>query len=77
MERLVSYVEELGDDVKNHPVLIGNADAPEIAEEIGAMLKEKFGDDLMIEYISVNPTAGSHCGPDTVGVGFRSKARSL
>lgn len=77
MERLVSYVEQLGDDVKNHRILIGNADAEDIAHEIGDMLKERFGDDLMIEYVSVNPTAGSHCGPDTVGLGFHSKARSL
>lgn len=77
MERLISYVEELGDDVKNHRILIGNADAVDIAEEIGAMLKEKYSDDLMIEYVSVNPTAGSHCGPDTVGLGFHAKRRSL
>ena len=77
MERLVSFVDELGDDVKNHRILIGNADALDIAEEIGAMLKEKYGDDLMIEYVSVNPTAGSHCGPDTVGLGFHAKRRSL
>lgn len=76
MERLISFVDQLGDDVKNHRILIGNADAPDIAEEIGAMLKEKYGDDLMIQYVSVNPTAGSHCGPDTVGLGFHSKARS-
>ena len=77
MERLVSYVEQLGDDVKNHRILIGNADAEDIAHEIGDMLKERFGDDLMIEYVSVNPTAGSHCGPNTVGIGFHSKARSI
>ena len=76
MERLISFVDQLGDDVKNHRILIGNADAPDIAEEIGAMLREKYGDDLMIQYVSVNPTAGSHCGPDTVGLGFHSKARS-
>ena len=77
MERLLSIVEELGDDVKNHRILIGSADATDIAEEIGAMLKERFGDGLKIEYAAVNPTAGSHCGPDTVGVAFHSKGRSL
>lgn len=77
MERLLSIVEELGDDVKNHRILIGNADAADIAEEIGKMLKERFGDGLKIEYIAVNPTAGSHCGPNTVGLAFHSKGRSL
>ena len=77
MERLVSYVEELGDDIENHRIIIGNTDAIEIAEEIGAMLKERFGDQLRIEYADVNPTAGSHCGPDTVGVCFHAKRRSV
>ncbi len=77
IERLISFVEELGDDVKSHRILIGSADAPDIAEEIGELLKERLGDGLDIQYVTVNPTAGSHCGPDTVGVGFHAKRRSL
>lgn len=77
MERLVSYVEQLGEDVKSHRVLIGNSDARDIAEEIGRMLRERFGDDLNIVYADVNPTAGSHCGPNTVGVCFHAKRKSL
>lgn len=72
VERLVKYVEELGDDVKNHRIVIGNADARELADEVAALLKQKFGDDLNIEFVEVNPTAGSHCGPDTVGVTFHA-----
>lgn len=72
VERLVKYVEELGDDVKNHRVVIGNADAKELADEVAALLRQKFGDDLNIEFVEVNPTAGSHCGPDTVGVTFHA-----
>ena len=77
MERLVKTVGELGEDVKAHRVLIGNADCPEIAGEIEKMLKERFGDDLRTEIVSVNPTAGSHCGPNTAGVCFHAKRRSL
>lgn len=72
VERLVKYVEELGDDVKNHRIVIGNADAKELADEVAALLRQKFGDDLNIEFVEVNPTAGSHCGPDTVGVTFHA-----
>lgn len=75
LERLLSYVEELGDDIKNHYIFIGHSDCADIAEELGAMMKEKFGDDLKIEYSVVNPTAGSHCGPDGVGVCFHAKHR--
>ena len=75
MEHLVSVVEELGEDLKNHRMIIGHTDALELAEEVGDMLKEKFGDDLNIEYVVTNPTAGSHCGPNGVGVCFHAKHR--
>lgn len=75
MEKLVSLVGELGEDIKAHRVIVGHTDAPEIAAEVGGMLKEKFGDDLNIEYVVTNPTAGSHCGPNGVGVCFHAKHR--
>ncbi|MBQ7669801.1 MAG: DegV family protein [Clostridia bacterium] len=74
LERLVSYVEELGDNIADHRVLIGSADSKDIADELAGMLKERFGE-LNIEYFDVNPTAGSHCGPNTVGVSFHAKHR--
>ena len=37
--------------------------------------KEKYGKDLDIEVTTVNPTIGSHCGPDAVGVAFYAKHR--
>ena len=75
MERIVQYVEDLGDDIKAHPIVIGHTDAPDIAAEVLAMLREKFGDDLEAEIIAVNPTAGSHCGPDGVGISFHAVHR--
>ena len=77
MERLISYVDALGEDLKDHRVLIGHSDSLDIAEEIERMLKEKYGDDLRTLIVDVNPTAGSHCGPNTVGVCFHGKRRSL
>lgn len=74
LARLVSYVEELGDNVKDHKVIIGHTDAYETAEEIRDMLIGKFGE-LDCEIVSVNPTAGSHCGPNCVGVSFHAKHR--
>ena len=75
MERLVSQVEELGDDIKAHRFYVGHTDAPELAQEVGRMLKEHFGADLDIEYVVCNPTAGSHSGPNGVGVCFHAKHR--
>lgn len=75
LSRLLSYVEELGEDVKSHPVIIGHTDAEEAALELGKMLTEKLGEDLKIEYVYVNPTAGSHCGPDAIGICFHAVHR--
>ncbi len=74
MERLVDTVAEIGDEIAKYRICIGHTDAPEIAQEIGKMMCERFGT-LDIEYVYVNPTAGSHCGPNGVGVAFHSKHR--
>jgi len=75
MEKLINYVEEYGDDIKNHRFIVGHTDAPELAEELAGMLHKRFGDDLEIEFVCTNPTAGSHCGPNGVGLAFHSKGR--
>ena len=54
---------------------IAHTDALDIAEEFGEMMKVQFGKDLQIEYEVVNPTAGSHCGPNAMGVTFHAKHR--
>ena len=77
MERLIAFVEALGEDLKDHRVLVGSSDSKEIADEFIKMLKDRFGDDLRIEYYEVNPTAGSHCGPNTLGVCFHARSKSL
>lgn len=76
MDRLVKVVEALGDDIKNHHFIIGHTDAPELAAELKDMLHKRFGDDLLIETVVTNPTAGSHCGPNGVGVSFHAKSRT-
>ena len=61
--------------MKNHRILIGHSDAPELVEEFTAALKAKFGDDIQYEVVMVNPTAGSHCGPNGLGICFHAKHR--
>ncbi len=72
---LVDYVIALQEDIKSHRVIIGHADALDLALALESKLKEVFGQDLNTEIVVVNPTAGSHCGPDTVGVCFYAKHR--
>jgi DegV family protein with EDD domain len=71
MKTLVDKVAELGDEIEKHRICIGHTDAPEIAKEVGKMIEERFGAQN-IEYVYVNPTAGSHCGPNGVGVCFHA-----
>lgn len=68
---LLNKVGELGDDIASHRICIGHTDAPEIARQLGAMITEKYGHQNIV-YVDVNPTAGSHCGPNGVGVCFHA-----
>lgn len=75
IEAVVGKVVELGDDPAKHTIYIGHTDADDLVEESIAALKEKLGDNLDIMVVPVNPTAGSHCGPDAMGICFRAKHR--
>ena len=75
LAKLKDYVVELAEDIKDHRVIVGHSDALPLAQEFAQMLKAEFGDDLNIEYAVVNPTAGSHCGPNCIGVSFHAKHR--
>lgn len=70
--KLIDYVKELGDDIKNHRIIIAHSDALSLVEECKELLEETFGKDLNIVIVAVNPTAGSHCGPDSVGISFHA-----
>ncbi|MBR4735718.1 MAG: DegV family protein [Bacteroidales bacterium] len=74
MTYLVDKVGEIGEDIAAHRICIGHTDAPEIAEELGRMIEEKYGKQNIV-YVYVNPTAGSHCGPNGVGVCFHALHR--
>lgn len=72
---ILEYVANLQENIKDHRVIIGHADAEDLALELERKLKDAYGQDLNTEIVVVNPTAGSHCGPDTVGVCFHAKCR--
>ena len=68
-------VVEIGDDVPSYKVYIAQADCPDLADQVAGLLQERFGGKLDIDIECVNPTAGAHCGPDSMGVCFHSKRR--
>ncbi|MBQ6678928.1 MAG: DegV family protein [Lachnospiraceae bacterium] len=75
LDRLIAYMEELGDDIGKYRVLVGHSDNAELAELLKQKIRERFGADLEIVTSVVNPTIGSHCGPDAIGVCFHAKHR--
>lgn len=75
LERLLTFAEELGDDIRAHRIIVAHTDADEIADQLIEAVKERFGADLEVEKVVVNPTAGAHCGPDSVGICFHAKHR--
>lgn len=75
LNKILSMVDELQEDISNYTVIIAHSDAPELALKFTEMVKERYGNNLKIEYVIVNPTAGAHCGPDCLGIAFHSKSR--
>ena len=75
LAKILEYVDKLQDDIQNTHIIIGHTDFMAGVELITKMLKDKYGENLDIEVVDVNPTAGSHCGPDCVGVCFHAKQR--
>ena len=73
--KLADYVQELGVDLDKHEIIIGHADSMHLVEEMKTELINRFGNNLKFEVVPVNPTAGAHCGPDTLGICFRAKHR--
>ena len=72
LRKIVDYVVKLQDHIEDYTVVIGHCDALALAEQLADMLQKEFNNKLKIVYVPVNPTAGSHCGPDTVGVCFHA-----
>ncbi|MBO4476169.1 MAG: DegV family protein [Bacteroidales bacterium] len=75
IDRLLTYVDELGEDVSAHRVIIGHSDCQELVDIVIAKLRAKYGDGLRIITTVVNPTIGSHCGPNGLGICFHAKHR--
>lgn len=72
LDKIMEYVDKLQDHIADHRIIIGNTDAMDTAKQLAEKLKAKYGDNLNIQFVAVNPTAGSHCGPDCVGISFHA-----
>lgn len=70
--KLVDYVAELGTELDKYEIIIGHADNTSLVEALLKQLHERIGKDFKYIVVPVNPTAGAHCGPDTLGIAFRA-----
>ena len=75
LQKILEYVIELEDHIKDYPVVIAHGDAMYLVDEFVAQLKAKFGEGLDIRVNDIDPTIGAHCGPDVLGVCFHAKHR--
>ena len=75
IDKLFEYMEELGDNVKDHLIVVGHTGAPDIADELVNRLHEIYGNDINLKVVVTNPTAGSHSGPDGAAICFHAKHR--
>lgn len=75
LDKIMDYMDKVGDDVANHKIIIAHADSMNLVEELISLCKAKYGENLDILVEDINPTAGSHCGPDCAGIAFHAKHR--
>lgn len=75
LNKILDMIAEKQEDIASHKIYIGHSDMPDVAEIAENMLKERFGENLDVTKVEVNPTAGCHCGPDGLGIVFHAKNR--
>ena len=73
VERTAQYIEHPEDQT----VAILHGDAPEEAETLARMLRERIPDIRDIRIQIVGPVIGSHCGPGTLACVFFGKEREF
>jgi len=72
LSRMLEIMEDRGIDLENQVIGINHGDDLERAEQLAAMIKEKFGTkEIVIEMIG--SVIGAHTGPGTIGLYFLNK----
>lgn len=69
--RMIELLKERGNHLKEQTIGLPHADSPESAEKLKTMIREETGAEDFIE-IPIGPVIGSHAGPGTFAIVFRS-----
>jgi len=73
-ERILSIIEERGEDLKNQTIGIAHADNIQVANLLKEAITKRFGCDKFI-INSIGAVIGAHAGPGAYGVFFLNKKR--
>lgn len=71
---LVEKVKTLGADLDKYPIIVLDADNRASGDKLEAKIREAFPSSEVWRY-PVGPVIGTHCGPGTIAVVFRSVSR--
>ena len=74
LSAMINYMKTTGEDVEKYNVYVLHADNEVVADDFITNIKALYPNANVIKQ-PVGPVIGSHCGPGTVGVVFRSKCR--
>lgn len=72
---MLDYVKTNGENLRNHPIAVLDANSKQDGDDIASKIKEQFGENLDIWRQPVGPVIGSHCGNNVVGIAFHSIKR--
>lgn len=77
LKALVDKVGEFIEHPGDQELLVLHADAPEEAQLLADMVKQRVPELKSVRLVMVGPVVGAHAGPGTLGVCFMGKERSL
>ncbi len=75
IKKLVYFLETLGENVADFPIVIMHANNQEDAQELKDEVVKLVGKDSNVWIQPVGPIIGCHCGPGTLAIVFRSRAK--
>lgn len=73
--KLVSYLEEYGENVGDFPIVIMHANKEQDALELKEEIVKIVGNESNVWIQPVGPIIGCHCGPGTLAIVFRSRVK--
>lgn len=75
IKQLLYYLETLGENAADFPIVIMHANNQDMAQELKNAVENMVGTHGNIWIQPVGPTIGTHCGPGTLAIVFRSRIK--